>query len=106
MEPSCSRIGSEPNRSSLIDRLVMSRALCVFLALRSDSDVRESAFNPGGEPILNYGAVGLEMLDETDLDLELIENTLFCKSGRETRLDKVCDEIPAAVWSPQAAEAL
>ncbi len=38
-----------------------------------------TSFNPGGEPILNFCAVGLEMLESTGLDLVLIEETLFCR---------------------------
>jgi carbamoyltransferase len=45
-----------------------------------------TSFNPGGEPILNYCRVGLEMLDNTDLDLVLIDKTLYCKPGREALL--------------------
>ena len=39
-----------------------------------------TSFNPGGEPILNYCEVGLQMLKDTDLDFVLIENTLFSKN--------------------------
>ena len=46
-----------------------------------------TSFNPRGEPILNFCAVGLSMLDTTDLDLVLIEDTLFSRSGRERLLD-------------------
>jgi carbamoyltransferase len=46
-----------------------------------------TSFNPGGEPILNYCAVGLEMLETTDMDLVLFENVLFCRPGREALLD-------------------
>lgn len=47
-----------------------------------------TSFNPGGEPILNYCGVGLEMLNTTDLDLVLIEETLFCKPARQAILDE------------------
>ena len=46
-----------------------------------------TSFNPGGEPILNYCHVGLEMLDETELDLVLIESTLFARPGNEAILE-------------------
>jgi carbamoyltransferase len=49
--------------------------------------ILNTSFNPRGEPILNYYHVALEMLDTTDMDLVLIENTLFCKKGREAILD-------------------
>ena len=45
-----------------------------------------TSFNPKGEPILNYCAVGLSMLEGTDLDSVLIEDTLFCKLGRDPAL--------------------
>ena len=47
-----------------------------------------TSFNPMGEPILNYCAVGLDMLKTTDLDLVLIGDTLFAKPGREELLDE------------------
>jgi carbamoyltransferase len=36
-----------------------------------------TSFNPGGEPILNYYEVALQMLKDTDLDYVLIEDILF-----------------------------
>ena len=39
--------------------------------------VLNTSFNPGGEPILNYYEVALEMLKTTGLDYVLIEDTLF-----------------------------
>ena len=42
-----------------------------------------TSVNPGGEPILNYCAVGLEMLNTTDLDLVLIDDVLFSREGKE-----------------------
>ena len=39
--------------------------------------VLNTSFNPGGEPIVNYYEVALEMLDSTDLDYVLIEDELF-----------------------------
>jgi carbamoyltransferase len=46
-----------------------------------------TSFNPRAEPILNFCAVALEMLRTTDLDLVLIDNTLFCRPGRAELLD-------------------
>ncbi len=46
-----------------------------------------TSFNPSGEPIVNYCAAGLEMLKTTDLDLVLIEDTLFVRPGKEALLD-------------------
>jgi carbamoyltransferase len=48
-----------------------------------------TSFNPSGEPILNYCAVGLDMLRTTDLDLVVIENILFAKPGNEALLDRL-----------------
>ncbi len=42
-----------------------------------------TSFNPGGEPIVNYCSVGLDMLKKTELDCVLIEDTLFVRPGRE-----------------------
>ncbi|TBR17893.1 hypothetical protein EPO66_01880, partial [bacterium] len=48
--------------------------------------ILNTSFNPRGEPILNFCAVGLDMLNNTDMDLVLIENTLFFRKGREELL--------------------
>ncbi len=61
----------------------MHQTLMEFEKLSGMPIMLNTSFNPGGEPILNYYAVGLEMLNSTELDLVLIENTLFCKPGRE-----------------------
>lgn len=61
----------------------MHRTLKEFEKLTGMPIMLNTSFNPGGEPILNYYAVGLEMLKSTELDFVLIENTLFCKPGRE-----------------------
>ncbi len=46
-----------------------------------------TSFNPAGEPILNFCEAGLEMLNTTDMDLVIVENTIFCKKGREDLLN-------------------
>lgn len=61
----------------------MHKTLKEFEKLSGMPIMLNTSFNPGGEPILNYYAVGLEMLKSTELDFVLIENTLFCKPGRE-----------------------
>ncbi|MGD1151750.1 MAG: carbamoyltransferase C-terminal domain-containing protein [Syntrophales bacterium] len=48
--------------------------------------ILNTSFNPKGEPILNFCRVGLEMLDNTDMDMVLVGNTFFCKKGREVLL--------------------
>lgn len=61
----------------------MHKTLMEFEKLSGMPIMLNTSFNPGGEPILNYYAVGLEMLNSTELDFVLIENILFCKKGRE-----------------------
>lgn len=39
--------------------------------------VLNTSFNPAGEPIVNYYEAALKMLEETDLDYVLIEDTFF-----------------------------
>jgi predicted NodU family carbamoyl transferase len=48
-----------------------------------------TSFNPGGEPIVNYYSVGLEMLKKTDLDMVLIENTLFVAPEKQALLSDI-----------------
>lgn len=62
-------------------------ALKAFERLSGVPVLLNTSFNPGGEPILNYCAVGLEMLETTDLDLVLIDDVLFARKGRESLLD-------------------
>ena len=64
----------------------MHETLMEFEKLSGMPIMLNTSFNPGGEPILNYYSVGLEMLDTTELDFVLIEDTLFCKPGRENLL--------------------
>jgi carbamoyltransferase len=61
----------------------MHQTLMEFEKLSGMPIMLNTSFNPGGEPILNYYTVGLEMLNSTELDFVLIEDTLFCKPGRE-----------------------
>ena len=61
--------------------------LKAFEALSGTPILLNTSFNPRGEPILNYCAVGLEMLKTTDLDLVLIGDTLFRKPGGEELLE-------------------
>ncbi len=56
--------------------------LKAFESLSGAPVLLNTSFNPRGEPILNYLAVGLEMLESTDLDFVLIDETLFCRTGR------------------------
>ncbi len=46
-----------------------------------------TSYNPAGEPILNFCEVGLEMLDKTDLDLVIIENTVFSNHAKKHLLE-------------------
>ena len=61
----------------------MHQTLLEFEKLSGMPIMLNTSFNPGGEPILNYYAVGLEMLNFTELDFVLIADTLFTKPGRE-----------------------
>ncbi|MBL8101254.1 MAG: hypothetical protein JNM02_01870 [Anaerolineales bacterium] len=61
----------------------MHETLMEFEKLSGMPIMLNTSFNPGGEPILNYYSVGLEMLDTTELDFVLIEDTLFCRPSRE-----------------------
>jgi carbamoyltransferase len=64
----------------------LHEALKAFERLSGVPIFLNTSFNPGGEPILNYCRVGLEMLESTDLDLVLIDDELFCRPGREALL--------------------
>lgn len=68
------------------DHPFMHKTLKEFEKLSGMPIMLNTSFNPGGEPILNYYSVGLEMLDSTELDFVLIEDTIFCKPGREALL--------------------
>jgi carbamoyltransferase len=48
--------------------------------------VLNTSFNPGGEPILNFAHVGLEMLDKTQMDIVLIDDTFFARKGNQAVL--------------------
>jgi carbamoyltransferase len=61
-------------------------ALREFERLAGVPIMLNTSFNPGGEPILNYCSVALEMLEKTSLDLVLIDETLFCRQGNEELL--------------------
>ncbi|HAL47868.1 MAG: hypothetical protein FI707_14325 [SAR202 cluster bacterium] len=64
-------------------------ALKAFERLSGVPVLLNTSFNPGGEPILNYCAVGLDMLRTTGLDFVCIENTLFARPGNEAALDNL-----------------
>ena len=57
-----------------------------FQKLSSYPILLNTSFNPGGEPILNFCHVGLSMLDDTELDFVLIENTIFSNKNNEAKL--------------------
>ena len=61
--------------------------LKAFEVLSGVPVILNTSFNPPGEPILNFCAVGLQMLETTDLDLVLIDDTLFSRVGKEHLLD-------------------
>ena len=61
--------------------------LKAFEALAGVPIMLNTSFNPRGEPILNFCAAGLAMLETTELDLVLVDDTLFCAVGKEQVLD-------------------
>ena len=48
-----------------------------------------TSFNPGGEPIVNFCEVGLKMLETTNLDYVLIENTIFTDLKNKDKLNEI-----------------
>ena len=48
-----------------------------------------TSFNPGGEPIINFCEVGLKMLETTNLDYVLIENTIFTDFKNKDKLNEI-----------------
>lgn len=48
--------------------------------------ILNTSYNPAGEPILNFCTVGLSMLDDTDMDLVIIENTVFSTHAKSPLL--------------------
>ena len=67
----------------------MHKTLKEFEKLSGMPIMLNTSFNPGGEPILNFYSVGLDMLKTTELDFVMIENTLFCKPEREELLRNI-----------------
>lgn len=67
----------------------MHNTLKEFEKLAGMPIMLNTSFNPGGEPILNFYSVGLDMLKTTELDFVLIEDTLFCKSERRDLLNVI-----------------
>lgn len=49
--------------------------------------ILNTSYNPAGEPILNFCEVGLSMLDNTDMDLVIIENTIFSTHAKKSLLE-------------------
>ena len=52
-----------------------------------------TSFNPGGEPILNFCEVGLNMLNTTNLDYVLIEDTIFAAYKNKDKLNEIIKDI-------------
>lgn len=51
--------------------------------------VLNTSYNPAGEPILNFCEIGLKMLEETDMDLVIIENTVFSNHAKKYLLESL-----------------
>jgi carbamoyltransferase len=49
--------------------------------------ILNTSYNPAGEPILNFCEVGLKMLDDTDMDLVIIDNTVFSSHAKQSLLE-------------------
>ena len=64
-------------------------ALKEFEKLKGMPIFLNTSYNPAGEPILNFCEVGLEMLDKTDLDLVIIENTVFFNVSKKHLLENI-----------------
>ena len=64
-----------------VSKIQMNSCGTLLMSLKNFLDLilLNTSFNPGGEPILNYCHVGLSMLDKTDLDFVLIDDTVFVK---------------------------
>ncbi len=65
------------------------KALKEFERLSGAPIFLNTSYNPGGEPILNFCHVGLEMLDQTDLDLVIIDNVVFSNNAKRTLLEAI-----------------
>ena len=64
-------------------------ALREFEKLKGMPIFLNTSFNPAGEPILNFSEVGLKMLETTDLDLVIIENTVFSSHAKRHLLETI-----------------
>ncbi len=65
------------------------KALKEFEKLKGMPIFLNTSFNPAGEPILNFIEVGLQMLETTDLDVVIIENTVFSTHAKQSLLDHI-----------------
>jgi carbamoyltransferase len=68
---------------------IIYKALKEFEKITGMPIFLNTSYNPAGEPILNFAEVGLEMLDLTDLDLVIIENTVFSNHAKEHLLEAI-----------------
>lgn len=74
---------------SLSQNPFIYQSLKEFEKLKGMPIFLNTSFNPAGEPILNFAEVGLEMLDKTDLDLVIIENTVFSNHAKKHLLETI-----------------
>ncbi len=54
-----------------------------FEKLKGMPIILNTSYNPAGEPILNFCEVGLSMLDQTDMDLVIIDNVIFSSHAKK-----------------------
>ncbi len=73
-----------PNQNSFI-----YKSLKEFEKITGMPIFLNTSFNPAGEPILNFCQAGLTMLDETDLDLVIIENVVFSSNAKGHLLETI-----------------
>ncbi len=67
----------------------MHKALKEFEKITGMPIFLNTSFNPAGEPILNFCEAGLKMLDTTDLDLVIVENTVFSSNDKRHLLETI-----------------
>ncbi|MBI2086879.1 MAG: hypothetical protein HYT69_01785 [Candidatus Zambryskibacteria bacterium] len=81
--------------SARIQTISMSQNPFIYKTLKEFEKIKgmpimlNTSFNPAGEPILNFCAVGLEMLDKTELDLVIVGNTVFSNHSKKHLLESI-----------------
>ncbi|MBX4199194.1 hypothetical protein KW800_02925 [Candidatus Parcubacteria bacterium] len=63
------------------------KALKEFEQLSGMPIFLNTSYNPAGEPILNFVEAGVKMLDDTDMDLVIVGNTVFSTHAKSSLLE-------------------